>query len=91
MFEVLVCTSVGNYCSNCFCRPEISKELREISAVKVNDLAAIVESKSGRNHQRCVEYYFWRFTEKLVVTGDSILKEKEQYLFMEKRKEWGVG
>ena len=47
-----------------FARPEISERVEEISAVKVNDLAAIVEDKSGRNHQRCVEYYFWRFTRK---------------------------
>ncbi len=48
--EVLVCASIGSYCSNCFfARPEISEKVEEISAVKVNDLAAIVEKKSEEN------------------------------------------
>ena len=32
-----------------FARPEISEKMEEISAVKVNDLAEIVETKSGKN------------------------------------------
>ena len=32
-----------------FARPEISEKVEEISAVKVNDLAEIVETKSGKN------------------------------------------
>ena len=44
-FEILICTSVGCYCSTAFARPEISEKADEISAVKVNDLAAIVEAK----------------------------------------------
>ncbi|NDV59022.1 carboxypeptidase-like regulatory domain-containing protein [Bacteroides sp. 519] len=35
-----------------FARPEVSKEFKEISAVKVNDLAAIVETKSIENEPK---------------------------------------
>ncbi|KAB4886100.1 TonB-dependent receptor plug domain-containing protein [Bacteroides thetaiotaomicron] len=53
-----------------FARPEISERVEEISAVKVNDLAAIVEAKDVSN------IISGDSLKKLVVTGDSILKEK---------------
>ena len=44
--EILICTSVGTAIAvTAFARPEISEKADEISAVKVNDLAAIVEAK----------------------------------------------
>ena len=43
--KCLICTSVGCYCSNRFLPSRNLWKADEISAVKVNDLAAIVEAK----------------------------------------------
>ena len=59
-----------------FARPEISERVEEISAVKVNDLAAIVEAKVEEITKDVSNITFGDSLKKLVVTGDSILKEK---------------
>ena len=59
-----------------FARPEISEKADEISAVKVNDLAAIVEAKVEEITKDVSNITFGDSLKKLVVTGDSILKEK---------------
>ena len=59
-----------------FARPEISEKADEISAVKVNDLAAIVEAKVEEITKDVSNITSGDSLKKLVVTGDSILKEK---------------
>ena len=59
-----------------FARPEISERVEEISAVKVNDLAAIVEAKVEEITKDVSNITSGDSLKKLVVTGDSILKEK---------------
>ena len=59
-----------------FARPEISERVEEISAVKVNDLAAIVEAKVEEITKDVSNIISGDSLKKLVVTGDSILKEK---------------
>ena len=59
-----------------FARPEISEKADEISAVKVNDLAAIVEAKVEEITKDVSNIISGDSLKKLVVTGDSILKEK---------------
>ena len=59
-----------------FARPEISERVEEISAVKVNDLAAIVEAKVEEITKEVSNITSGDSLKKLVVTGDSILKEK---------------
>ena len=59
-----------------FARPDISERVEEISAVKVNDLAAIVEAKVEEITKDVSNITFGDSLKKLVVTGDSILKEK---------------
>ena len=59
-----------------FARPEISERVDEISAVKVNDLAAIVEAKVEEITKDVSNITSGDSLKKLVVTGDSILKEK---------------
>ena len=59
-----------------FARPEISERAEEISAVKVNDLAAIVEAKVEEITKDVSNITSGDSLKKLVVTGDSILKEK---------------
>ena len=59
-----------------FARPEISEKMEEISAVKVNDLAEIVEAKVEEITKDVSNITSGDSLKKLVVTGDSILKEK---------------
>ena len=59
-----------------FARPEISERVEEISAVKVNDLAAIGEAKVEEITKDVSNITSGDSLKKLVVTGDSILKEK---------------
>ena len=59
-----------------FARPEISEKADEISAVKVNDLAAIVEAKVEEITKDVSNITSGDSLKKLVVTGDLILKEK---------------
>ena len=44
-FEVSLCTSGSCHCSDSFCPSRSSDKVEKISSVKVNDLAAIVETK----------------------------------------------
>ena len=45
--QVPVCASIGSHCRGSLCPPEISSELDEISAVKVNDLNGNYENRRG--------------------------------------------
>ena len=74
-----------------FARPEISEKADEISAVKVNDLAAIVEAKVEEITKDVSNITSGDSLKKLVVTGDSILKEKGTIsIYGEKGKNGGV-
>ena len=74
-----------------FARPEISERVEEISAVKVNDLAAIVEAKVEEITKDVSNIISGDSLKKLVVTGDSILKEKGTIsIYGEKGKNGGV-
>ena len=74
-----------------FARPEISEKADEISAVKVNDLAAIVEAKVEEITKDVSNIISGDSLKKLVVTGDSILKEKGTIsIYGEKGKNGGV-
>lgn len=53
--EVLVCASIGSYCSNCFCPSRNLRKVEEISAVKVNDLAEIVQENVLRDTENVLQ------------------------------------
>ena len=73
-----------------FARPEISERVEEISAVKVNDLAAIVEAKVEEITKDVSNITSGDSLKKLVVTGDSILKEKGTISIYGKKGKNGV-
>ena len=50
--QVPVCASIGSHCVAAFARPEISSELDEISAVKVNDLTAIMKTEEVKSPEK---------------------------------------